>query len=48
MRDSHNPDSAVLVSDHSEWTNFHNGIATGDFRPTLTDRQRRSPQPVYP
>jgi Domain of unknown function (DUF397) len=48
MRDSHNPDSAVLVVDHSEWTNFLNGITAGEFHPTSTDHQHRSPQPVGP
>jgi hypothetical protein len=35
MRDSRNPDSAVLVFDHSEWANFLNGIAAGEFHPHL-------------
>lgn len=38
IRDSHNPDSTVLAFDHSEWTNFLNGIAAGEFHPTSTDR----------
>lgn len=32
LRDSRNPDGAVLVFDHGEWEAFCGGVARGSFR----------------